>query len=222
MSARIGWWALSPALLMAAVLAWHEVVRPRITPTMSQANPIALPVLAMPRLQAGTYAVQAGTLGIAVRNLLASEFDGTRGISGSVQIDAEGRPAKLTLSIDLLPLLGGSSDVWQADALFALRDAGLTSAKFVAERLVARDAKVPGTLAIDCEGTLALHGQARRIEVTLFLAGERRDRGRLHGRLSLDVRAFGLPRSWRYGVVPMEPVIAVSLAATLQRQNKGS
>ena len=223
MSGKVGWLALAPVVLMAGLLGVYESRRARTAPHSSNATSLALPALPLPRLLAGSYAVRDGSLGVAVHELFAIDYDRSNGVTGALQVDAAGNPTALNLAIDLMPLAVAGDDPWQADALFALRDfASVAIAKFAAERIAVRVTEVPGVLALDCEGTLALHGHARRLSLTLHLGAERRDSARLHGRLAVDIRTFGLPRSWRYGVVPMDPLVRVSFAATLVRQGKGS
>lgn len=223
MSGNVAWFALAPVLLMAGLLGVYESRRARAEPRSSNATSLALPALPLPRLQAGSYTVREGSLGVAVHDLFNVDYDRSTGVTGTLQVDAAGNPTALQFAIDLMPLAVAGDDPWQADALFALRDlASVAIAKFAAERVVVHAAEVPGVLALDCEGTLALHGHARRLSLTLHLGADRRDSAHLHGRLAVDIRTFGLPRSWRYGVVPMDPLVHVTFDATLARQGKGS
>ncbi len=88
--------------------------------------------------------------------------------------------------------------------------------------MLSRSTICPGVRRLLCDGMLSMHSHERRVSIEFVLASERRDRGRLQSTFQLDIRDFGLPRSWRYGVWPMNPVVTVFLDAVLQREARGN
>jgi len=206
------------------MLAWvggFEALRQRVADgQVSGSRGLALPVLPGRRSTAGTYRVQSGLLAVAVSEPLAAHVERVPEVSGRLEVDADRRVRHLELEVAMASL-GRATGGFEGETLYALHDAaGGAKARFVAGRVTAAATPVPGVSLLRCDGTLSCHGVERFTRLELLLAVPRRDRLRLQGRLAVDVRDFGLPRSWCFGFLPVDPVVTVFLDATLQREAK--
>ncbi len=219
---RVAALALLPAFVMTAVLVLHEIRRPGLEPVAgSQAPTITLPRLPVPRLRSGTYVAYDGRLAISVQDAFDEQIVVDDAVTITLDLGADRRPTAVDIAVDLLPFCAGASDPWQGEAVYALLDAGaLRQARFLSESITTSTTTVDGVDRLRCLGNLTLHGEVRRTILDLCLGAERKDRARMVGDLDLDTRAFGLPASWRFGVVRLDPIVHVRLDAALTQRRK--
>lgn len=219
---RVALLALLPVAIMTALLGTHEATRTRPLTRPAGAFGMALPQLPAPRLGPGTYQTYDGRLGISVQDPLSEHLATSDRARITLALGADRRPTALRVEVDIRPLCAAASDPWQGEALYALADAADGAATmFESDSITAHSTAVAGVERLHCLGTLTLHGRSTRTELDLLLGAERKDRARLQGELTLDLRAHGLPASWRYGVIRMDPILHVRLDATLSRHAKG-
>lgn len=218
---RVAALALLPVVVLTLLLGTYEAIRARPLAHPAGAVGMALPQLPAPRLGPGTYATYHGRLGISVQDLLTEQLTTFEQVCVTLVLGVDRRPMALRIGVDLRPLCAAAIDPWQGEALYALADAAAGPTMFEADAITTHSTAVAGVDRLRCIGTLTLHGRSTRTELDLLLGAERKDRARLQGELALDLRAHGVPPSWRYGVVPMDPILHVRLDATLSRQAKG-
>ncbi|MEZ5962947.1 MAG: YceI family protein [Planctomycetota bacterium] len=214
--------ALLPLMVMVGWLVSYESrsAGPRVVEPAS-AGAVSLPILTPPRPAAGAFLVLEGFLAVAVADPLQTHFDRVDGVGGRMEVDSERRVQRVDLRVDLAPL--GARAGEQVEATYALRDAMThAAARFVADHVVAKSTQVPGVQALECDGTLTFHGSERRTRIELLAVAADKNSLRVQGEFAVDVRDFGLPRSWRYGFVPMDPVVTLFLDLTLRRETKAN
>lgn len=218
---RVAALALLPVVALTIVLSTYEVIRARPTADAAVAPGMQLPQLPAPRLGPGTFATYDGRLGISVQDLLTEQQAISDQVRITLALGVDRRPAALRIEVDLRPFCVAASDPWQGEALYALADAAQGPTVFESDAITTHATAVAGVMSLRCIGALTLHGRTARTELDLLLGAERKDRARLQGELAVDLRAHGLPPSWRYGVIRMDPILQVRLDATLTRQAKG-
>lgn len=214
--------ALLPVAVMTGLLGTYEAIRARPLARPAGASGMALPQLPAPRLGPGTYETYDGRLGISVQDLLSEQLATSNRVRITLALGVDRRPTALRVEVDIRPLCAAAHDPWQGEALYALADAADGAVTmFESDSLTTHPTAVAGVERLHCLGTLTLHGRAARTELDLLLGAERKDRARLQGELALDLRTHGVPASWRYGVIRMDPILHVRLDATLSRHAKG-
>ena len=218
---RVAALALLPVVVLTILLGTYEAIRVRPAARTVGASGMALPQLPAPRLGPGTYATYDGHLGISVQDLLTEQLATSEQVCVTLALGVDRRPTTLHVELDLRPLCSAASDPWQGEALYALADGAEGPTMFESTSITTHATAVGGVERLRCIGTLTLHGRTARTELDLLLGVERKDRARLQGELALDLRAHGLPPSWRYGVIRMDPVLHLRLDATISRQAKG-
>lgn len=218
---RLAALALLPVAALTILLGTYEAIRARPIADTAVAPGMQLPQLPAPRLGPGTFATYAGRLGISVQDLLTEQLATSEEVRITLALGVDRCPVAMHIEVDLRPLCAAASDPWQGEALYALVDAAEGPTVFESESITTHATAVAGVARLHCIGALTLHGRTARTELDLLLGAERKDRARLQGELAVDLRSHGLPPSWRYGVIRMDPILRVRLDATLARQAKG-